>query len=96
MDLAVVDVLDEGITMDRRSLSVRWPVVVWLLAFLSLAVGCKSGMESVALLIEGYDIPPEWDGLKGKKVAVVCKPLTSLEFSNSGVTVPWPKESANA
>ena len=28
-----------------------------------------------------YDVPAEWDGLKGKKVAVVCKPLTASEFS---------------
>ena len=50
-----------------------------------MAVGCKSGLESLALFYEGNDIPAEWDGLKGKKVAVVCKPLTSQEFSNSGV-----------
>ena len=77
--------IGEGITMDRRSLSLRWPAVVVSLALLSVvAVGCKSGLESVTLLWNGYDIPPEWDGLKGKKVAVVCKPLTSQEFSNSG------------
>ncbi len=71
--------------MDRRSLSLRWPTVVWsLIMFSLLAVGCKSGLESITLLVNGYDIPPEWDGLKGKKVAVVCKPLTSQEFSNSG------------
>ncbi|MGO9114855.1 MAG: hypothetical protein ACLP9L_37045 [Thermoguttaceae bacterium] len=71
--------------MDCRSLSLRWPMVVWSLALLLVVViGCKSGLESFTLLYEGYDIPPEWDGLKGKKVAVVCKPLTSQEFSNSG------------
>src|SRR5271157_3481967 len=71
--------------MDRRSLLLRWRVVVWSLALLSIVViGCKSGLESVTLLWNGYDIAPEWDGLKGKKVAVVCKPLTSQEFSNSG------------
>ena len=37
------------------------------------------------MLYEGYDIPAELDGLKGKKVAVVCKPLTSQEFSSPGV-----------
>ena len=77
--------IGEGITMDRRSLSLRWPVVVLSLALLSVvAVGCKSGMESAALLWEGYDIKPEFEGLAGKKVAVVCKPLTSQDFSNSG------------
>ena len=40
-------------------------------------------MESAALFYEGNDIPAEWDGLKGKKVVVVCRPLTD-EFSNTG------------
>ena len=83
--------------MDRRSLSLRWPVVVWSLALLPVvAVGCKSILQSCHPACQGYDIPAEWDGLKGKKVAVVCKPLTSQEFSNSGAAGPWPKESANA
>jgi hypothetical protein len=71
--------------MERRSLSLRWPVVVLSLVLLTSAVvGCKSALQSFTLLYEGYDIPAEWDGLKGKKVAVVCKPLTSQDFSNSG------------
>ncbi len=79
--------IDKGITMDRRSLSLRWPVVVWSLVMLPVvAVGCKSMLQSVTLLANGYDIPAEWDGLKGKKVAVVCKPLTSQEFSNAGAS----------
>ena len=70
--------------MDRRSLSLRRPAVVWSLILLSIvAVGCKSGLESFALLYEGYDIPAEWDNLKGKKVVVVCKLLTGDEFSNA-------------
>jgi hypothetical protein len=72
--------------MDRRSLSLRWPAIVASLLLLSVMVlGCKSGLESLTILIEGYDIPAECDGLKEKKVVVVCKPLTSLEFSSSGV-----------
>ena len=73
--------------MARCSLSLRWPAaIVASLALAAIAVlGCKSGIESAALLWEGYDIPPEWDGLVGKKVAVVCKPLTSLDLSSQGV-----------
>jgi hypothetical protein len=33
---------------------------------------------------DGFDIPAEFDGLIGKKVVVVCKPVASQEFSNSG------------
>ena len=71
--------------MDRRSPLLRWPLIVLSLVLLSLvAVGCKSALQSFSILYEGYDIPAEWEGLRGKKVAVVCKPLTSQEFSNSG------------
>ncbi|MCX5673407.1 MAG: hypothetical protein NTX87_00205, partial [Planctomycetota bacterium] len=30
-------------------------------------------------------MPPEFGGLKGKHVAVVCRPLPSLQYSNSNV-----------
>jgi hypothetical protein len=70
--------------MDRRSLSFRWPAIAACLALLSVpALGCKSGLESLTILYQGYDIPAEFDGLQGKKVVVVCKPLT--EFSSQGV-----------
>jgi hypothetical protein len=72
--------------MERRSLSAGWPAIACSLALLSLAAfGCKSMLQSFTLLYQGYDQPAEWDGLKGKKVAVVCKPLTSLEYSSAGV-----------
>ena len=71
--------------MDRRSHALRWPAIVVSLALLSVvAAGCKSLMESVAIFYEGYDEPAQWEGLKDKTVAVVCKPLTSEEFSNAG------------
>ncbi len=70
--------------MDRRFLSLRWPMVLLSLALLSgVVAGCKSLMESAALFYEGNDLPADWDGLKGKKVVVVCRPLTD-EFSNTG------------
>ena len=49
------------------------------------AVGCQSLMFTVAYLWNGTDVPPEFDGLKGKHVAVVCRPLPSLQYSNSNV-----------
>ncbi len=71
--------------MDRRSPSLRWPAIVASLALLSvMAAGCKSLMESAAIFYEGFDVPAECDCLKDKTVAVVCKPLTSEEFSNAG------------
>ena len=47
-------------------------------------MGCKSVLETVTLLVNGTDLPADYTGLKGKTVAIVCKPLTSDEFSNAG------------
>ena len=45
--------------MDRRSLLLRWPVVVASLALLSVAaLGCKSGLESFALFYQWLRHPP--------------------------------------
>jgi len=71
--------------MDRRSCLLRWSAMCTALTLAAVAaLGCKSGLESFSLLYSGYDLPAEWDGLKGQKVAVVCKPVTTDEFTNSG------------
>jgi hypothetical protein len=71
--------------MDSRSSSVRWPAVLSALALAAVAaLGCKSALMSAGLLLSGYDIPPEYEGLKDKKVAVVCKMVTMEELNNSG------------
>ncbi len=71
--------------MARPSIQ-RGIVLLVLLAVAALpAVGCQSLMFTVAYLWNGTDVPPEFDGLKGKKVAVVCRPLPSLQYSNSNV-----------
>jgi hypothetical protein len=63
----------------------------WLVASLSLtaagllsAAGC-SMVATAMYVITGNDAPAECDELKGKKVAVVCRPTTSLDFNNSSV-----------
>ena len=71
--------------MDRSSRSIRWPALMTALALAAVAIaGCKSGLESIALLYQGYDVPPDFDGLKDKKVAVVCKMVTMEEVTNPG------------
>lgn len=60
---------------------------MWLLMLLMVAaipaVGCQSVMFTVAYLWNGTDEPPEFEGLKDKKVAVVCRPVPSLQYSNA-------------
>jgi len=56
--------------------------VVALLA-LPLATGC-SLITTVAYLVQPEkDAPAEFKGLRGKHVAVVCKPIVELEFSDA-------------
>jgi hypothetical protein len=68
--------------MDRA-----WRRYGYLLAITALltVVGCATPLAT-ALWALGYsDIPAEFDGLKGKNVAIVCRPVTSLHYQDSHV-----------
>lgn len=54
-----------------------------LVAAVAPAMGCRSVMTMAAYLIKGTDVEPEYDGLKGKKVAVVVRPSDQVTFSNN-------------
>jgi hypothetical protein len=60
----------------------------WLSALalvLPLAAGGCSLITTVAYLVRPEnDAPAEFKGLRGKHVAVVCKPIIELEFSDAG------------
>jgi hypothetical protein len=38
---------------------------------------------SLAYMLGGTDLPPDFDGLKGKKVLVVCRPVAGLDYRNA-------------
>ena len=46
--------------------------------------GC-SVLPFVAYLIKGISTPAEYDGLKGKRVAIICRPVASLQYQSSSV-----------
>lgn len=50
---------------------------------LPLATGCST-LLTVAYLIQPADMPAEFNGLKGSKFAVVCRPIIELEFTDAG------------
>jgi hypothetical protein len=54
--------------------------IVLALPFLT---GCQA-LITAAYLLQPADVPAEFAGLKGKHVAVVCKPIIELEFSDAG------------
>jgi hypothetical protein len=59
----------------------RLPLIA--LALAPLLTGCST-LLTVAYLVQPADMPAEYNGLKGKKLAVVCRPIIELEFSDAG------------
>lgn len=58
------------------------------LLFLGLLVamgGCANMLATVFYVVKGNETDPEFSGLKGKKVAVVCRPLVALKYQDSRV-----------
>ncbi len=67
---------------------IRFAVVAAVLiavAALSCSGGCRSAIATALYLFKGDDVDPEYTGLKGKKVAVVCRPPAGLNYANSTV-----------
>lgn len=54
-----------------------------LLALVPFATGCST-LLTVAYLVQPADVPAEFKGLRGKHVAVVCRPIVELQFSDAG------------
>lgn len=74
--------------LPRRSL----PLVGAMLLALAATAGCRQGFFTVAYLFKGMDIEAECKELKGKKVAVVCRPLVSMQYRNAGVAKDLARE----
>lgn len=79
--------------MDRMPNSAVW--LVWALALavspLALASGCNV-LATAMYVVSGQNTPAEFEGLKGKRVAVVCRPVTSLHFRDSSVSRDLAKQ----
>jgi hypothetical protein len=74
--------------MDRTS---SWHVRggLWLVTGLMLSLpvtGCAKALATAVYLVKGTNVPAEYEGLKDKRVAVVCRQLVSLQYRDS--TVP--------
>ena len=56
-----------------------------VLALLPLPAFCGcSTLMTAAYLLQPADVPAEFNGLRGKHVAVVCRPIVELEFTDAG------------
>ena len=57
-----------------------------ILAAIALPLcGCQSLLVTALYLFKGNEVDPEFAELKGKKVAVVCRPMVALQYRNSSV-----------
>jgi len=56
------------------------------------AVGCRPLATTAAYLLKGTDVDPEFKGLEGKKVIVVCRPVASLSFGNPTVAADLARQ----
>lgn len=73
--------------MDRPA-ALRWSRLAALLTLLAITVvtvGCTRALATAVYLIRGANVPAEYNGLKDKKVAVVCRPLVGLAYRDSNV-----------
>jgi len=48
--------------------------------------GCVGALTTAAWLIKGNDVNAEYNGLKNKRVAVICRPLEGLQYTAGGRT----------
>ena len=69
--------------MDRRSLRYGHLAATVAILLMALSGGCAA-LTGLAIMIKGTDQEPDFPGLKEKKVAVVCRPLVSLQYRNAG------------
>lgn len=58
---------------------------------LAIATGCNL-MATAMYVVSGQNTPAEFPGLKDKRVAVVCRPVTSLDFRDSTVSRDLAKQ----
>jgi len=56
-------------------------VFVCLFAIVFSVAGCKPLMTTAAVLIYGTEKPADWDGLREKRVVVLCEPTSSFEYT---------------
>jgi hypothetical protein len=72
--------------MDRLFLRFAVGTIILVAAVaIASSIGCQAGLATAMYLIKGTDVDPDYPGLKGKKVAVVCRPIVGLQYVNSNV-----------
>jgi hypothetical protein len=61
-------------------------------AVVLVSLGCRTMLTTAAYLIKGTDVDAEYEGLKEKRVVVVCRPVADLTFRSPTVDRDLAKE----
>ncbi len=78
--------------MDRLQKQLGLPLALFfVIAPLAIATGCNL-MATAMYVVSGQNTAAEFAGLQGKRVAVVCRPVTSLHFRDSSVSRDLAKQ----
>lgn len=79
--------------MDRPSLRYGYLAIMLALAAGTLsASGCRNALATAMWITKGTNTPAEFDGLRGKKVVVVCRPLADLKYRDTSVAKDLTRE----
>ena len=70
----------------------HFAAVLLVLAAMFSAGGCRSLLTTAVYLIRGTDIDAEFEKLEEKRVAVLCRTTSDLEFRDSGVAEDLAKK----
>ena len=73
---------------------IRRTMALVVLSAVVLVAGCQGLLFSAMYLWKGNNVPAEFDGLKEKKVVVVCRPLQELSYRVSGAPEEIAREVA--
>ena len=78
--------------MDRHSVWKKMALALAAAAVAVSTVGCTSLLLTAVYLFKGNDEDAKFDGLVGEKVAVVCRPMVSLQDSGANVSRELAKQ----
>ena len=69
--------------MDRSTRRLSRQATAWLMILLlaPLQTGCVNALATAAWLVKGNDVNADYNGLRNKRVAIVCRPLVELQYS---------------
>jgi hypothetical protein len=72
--------------MDRPSIRLAIVALFFIVPItLITSGGCRSAMATAMYFIKGNEVDPDYAGLKGKTVAVVCRSPADLSYTNASV-----------